>query len=126
MKTLLLIAALSLQSGSGLQPCAADQLQSRETDGRFSPKEICRVEQKVPLLTVGMSQEDALKTLGLWKQRKKLWAGAIWRGGRVTHSLGGGFTLEFYWSEYTTGTLKRATLYHHSEGKEQIIARAGE
>jgi hypothetical protein len=126
MNTLLLIAALSLQSGSGPQPCAVAQLQSRETQGRFSPKEICRVEQKVALLRVGMSQEEALKTLGLWKQRKKLWAGAIWHGGRVIHSLGSGFILEFYWSEYTAGTLKRATLYHHSDGKEQIIARAGE
>ncbi|MGH9944695.1 MAG: hypothetical protein ACRD9R_20295 [Pyrinomonadaceae bacterium] len=126
MKTLLLIATLSLQSGSGSQPCAVAQSQSREMQGRFSPKEICRVEQKVPLLRVGMSQEEALKTLGLWKQRKKLWAGVIAHGGRVMHSLGSGYVLEFYWSEYITGTLKRATLYHHSEGKEQIIARAGE
>ena len=116
MKTLLLIATLFLQSGSGLQPCAVTQSQSWETHGRFSRKEICRVEEKIPLLRVGMSQEEALKTLGLWKQRKKLWAGAIWHGGRVMHSLGNGFILEFYWNEYMAGTLKRATLYHHSEG----------
>ncbi len=126
MNALLLIAILSLQSGSSLQPCEAAKSQERGAQRRFNLKEVCQVGQRIPRLRVSMTQEEALKTLGLWKRRKKLWSGAIWHGGRVMHSLGNGYVLEFYWSEYMIGTLRRATLYRHHDGKEQIIAQTGE
>lgn len=123
MSAVLLIAALFLQSGASVHPCEAAKSQVSWRHGSFSPKEICRVEQRIPLLKVGMSQEEVLKTLGLWKQRKKLGSRAIWHGGRVMHGLGNEYVLEFYWSEYLTGTLRQATLYRHHKGREELIVQ---
>jgi hypothetical protein len=107
--TILILTFLLLQtSGQALSPCEEARLgKAEEAGGAFSLKEICRIERKMPLIKDGMSWEEVLKKLGVWK--KKRFAGSvIAHGGMVYHGLGNGYVLATPFR--AEGQLKRVLL----------------
>jgi hypothetical protein len=106
MKTLILMAALLLPSTQGTSPCeAAKSKNVKEPTAAFSLKEICRLEQRMLLIRDGMSWEEALRKLGVWRKKK---IHTIAHGATYYHSLGEGYTLAVpFWSE---GQVKRIML----------------
>lgn len=111
MKTIILLTALLLNSGQGLSPCEAISHHQAKSKQPLSLKEACRVEQRLALLRADMSTEEVLKTLGLWKHRKKLTA--LWHGGFTYCSvIGEDYRLQLDFLGYpdTKLKLKRAAL----------------
>lgn len=111
MKTIILLTMLLLNSGQGLSPCEAIPHHKAKSKQPLSLKDPCRVEQRLALLREDMSTQEVLKTLGIWKHRKKLTA--LWHGGFTYCSVIGEdyrLTLDFLGYPDTKLKLKRAKL----------------
>jgi hypothetical protein len=108
MTVQILTISLLQISGQGVSPCETARLEKvEESRAAFSLKEICRIERKMSLIKDGMSFEEVLKKLGIWK-KKKVSASAIGRGGIVYRDLGNGYVLATpFWAE---GRLNRVLL----------------
>jgi hypothetical protein len=93
MKTIILLTVLLLNSGQGISPCTVTKPQSSKSREALSLKEACKAEHDISLLKEDMSVEETLKTLGIWKQKKKIFWN--WGGGFTYGSLLG---KNYYWA----------------------------
>ena len=105
MKTIILLSTLFLNSAQGTSPCTITKSQNTKSSQALSLKEVCSAERNISLLRENMSVEETLKTLGIWKQRKKvLWK---WGGGFTSGSLlGEDYYLAFTFYGFPEVTLK--------------------
>jgi hypothetical protein len=107
MKTFILTVLLLHISGQGVNPCeAARSGNPKETGTALTLKEICQIERRMSRIKDGMSWEEALKKLGIWKRKQ---ISAIAHGAMVYRSLGNDYVLANpFWSE---GQSKRIILF---------------